>query len=144
MLQPQQILSTLKQIKHGRYIKITKSKDLGSGVTKVSDMLVRLGVSYSNMEINESRQTGSLPWGNWVAGLENLVIEHKGKYYLRITSTDPKHPESGADILSTTYFKNNTIITEEEAIQILGDKKLSASQSPVCNIKFENILSIGK
>jgi hypothetical protein len=139
----EQIINSIREAKKGRYIKLKKVKDLGEGVTKVSDMIIRLGVNYSNMSINENRTTGSLPWGQWVEGLANLVIEHKGNYYLRITSTDPENPESGADVIKTTYLMNNAEITKEEAISVVGDKKMEGKASPVYNVKFENILSIG-
>lgn len=139
----QEILSKLGTIKKGRYIKLTKVKDLGDGVTKESDMVIRLGVAFKNMKINKDRETGSLKWGRWVQGYENLVIEHKGNYYLRITSTDPSNPESGDDVIETRYLLGNNVITEEEALSIVGEKKLSSKPSSVYNIKFENIVRLG-
>lgn len=139
----QEILTALMQAKKGRYISLRKSKDLGEGVTKESDMVIRLGVNYANMAINAERETGSLPWGHWVEGLENLVIEHKGNYYLRITSTDPQHPESGADIIATRYIRNGAQISKEEALSIVGEKKMISKPSAVYNIKFENIIRLG-
>ena len=138
----QEILMKLAEAKKGRYINLTKAKDLGKGVTKESDMVIRLGVSYANMQINENRQTGQLPWGHWVEGLENLVIEHKGNYYLRITSTDPANPESGADVIATRYLMDGHEVTKQEVRELLGEEKGGAS--PVYNVKFENILKLGK
>lgn len=138
----QEILAKLAEAKKGRYINLTKVKDLGQGIVKESDMVIRLGVAYSNMKINEGRQTGQLPWGNWVEGLENLVIEHKGKFYLRISSTDPANPESGADVIATRYLKDGVEITKQDVLALVGEEKSSAS--PVYNIKFENILKLGR
>lgn len=138
----QEILTKLAEAKKGRYINLTKSKDLGQGIVKESDMVIRLGVSYANMQINENRQTGSLPWGKWVEGLENLVIEHKGNYYLRITSTDPANPESGADVIATRYLMNGVEVTKQEVRALIGEEKGGAS--PVYNVKFDNILKLGK
>lgn len=140
----QEILQKLAEVKKGRYINLTKIKDLGSGIVKESDMVIRLGVNYANMKINENKQTGQLPWGRWVEGLENLVVEHKGKYYLRITSTDPSHPESGADVIATRYLRNGQEISKEEVIYLIGENKTSSSASPVYNVKFENIVKLGK
>lgn len=139
----QQIMAKVLEAKKGRYISLSKAKDLGKGVVKESDMVIRLGVNYANMSINEGKQTGSLPWGHWVEGLENLVLEHKGNYYLRITSTTPENPQSGADVIATRYLLNGEQITREEAIAIVGEKKMKGSASPVYNLKFENILRIG-
>ena len=138
----QEILTKLAEAKKGRYINLTKAKDLGQGIVKESDMVIRLGVSYANMQINQDRQTGSLPWGHWVEGLENLVIEHKGNYYLRITSTDPANPESGADVVATRYLKDGAEITKHDVLTLVGEEKGGAS--PVYNVKFDNILKLGK
>ena len=138
----QEILMKLAEAKKGRYINLTKTKDLGQGIVKESDMVIRLGVSYANMQINENRQTGQLPWGKWVEGLENLVIEHKGNYYLRITSTDPANPESGADVIATRYLMNGVEVTKQEVRALIGEEKGGAS--PVYNVKFDNILKLGK
>lgn len=138
----QEILTKLAEAKKGRYINLTKAKDLGQGIVKESDMVIRLGVSYANMQINENKQTGSLPWGKWVEGLENLVIEHKENYYLRITSTDPANPESGADVIATRYLMNGVEVTKQEVRALIGEEKSGAS--PVYNIKFDNILKLGK
>ena len=140
----QEILTRLAESKKGRYINLTKSKDLGQGIIKESDMVIRLGVAYANMQINEDRQTGQLPWGKWVEGLENFVVEHKGNYYLRITSTDPANPESGSDVIATRYLMNGQEISKEQVIAIVGEAKLSGSASPVYNVKFENIIKLGR
>ena len=139
----QEILAKVLEAKRGRYVSLSKVKDLGEGVKKETDMVIRLGVNYANMGINEGKQTGSLPWGQWVEGLENLVLEHKGNYYLRVTSTTPENPESGADVIATRYILNGQVISKEDAIAIVGEKKMKGSASPVYNLKFENILRIG-
>jgi len=133
-----QILLALANVKKGRYISLKKVKDYGKGVTKESDLVIRLGVNYANMAINKDRQTPiqSLPWGSWVPGLENLVIEHKGNYYLRVASSYSSNNKS-------TYYLDGVQITKEDAIGIIGEKKLKSGNPDVYNIKFENILSIG-
>lgn len=139
----QEILNVLAEVKKGRYISLCKKKDLGEGIVKESDMVIRLGVSYANMSVNADHQTGSLPWGHWVPGLENLVVEHKGNYYLRVTSTNPEHLESGADVVATRYIKDGREISREDVIATIGEKKAASKASIVYNIKFENILRIG-
>ena len=139
----QEIMARVIEAKKGRYVSLTKMKDLGSGVVKETDMVIRLGVSYANMAINADKQTGSLPWGKWVEGLENLVIEHKGNYYLRVSSTTPENPDSGADVIATRYLLNGEEISRMDALSIVGEKKMSGNASPVYNLKFENILRLG-
>lgn len=155
-LTDQQILDALKEYVNGHYFNLTKEKDLGQGIRKETDMKFRFGINYSHMAINKDKDIGSLPWGHWVPGLENLVIEHtkvldkktgetETNYYLRVTSCDPAHPESGADVIATRYIDaNGNLITKAEAIAIVGEKKLQGSPRPVYNIKFSNIIKIGK
>lgn len=139
----QEILEKLSHVRKGCYISLTKAKDLGNGILKESDMHIRLGVNYANMSINKDKQTGSLPWGHWVEGLENLALEHKGKYYLRVSSTTPENPDSGADTIATRYYHNGVEVSREEALQIAEPKNTKSSSSPVYNIKFENIIRLG-
>lgn len=139
----QEIIQKVMAAKKGTYIQLTKVKDLGQGAVKESDLVIRLGVDYSHLAINEGKETGSLKWGHWVEGLEGLVLEHKGNYYLRVTSTDPAHPDSGADVIATRYLVNGQPASKEQVLSLVGEKPLTGSASPVYNIKFENIISIG-
>lgn len=149
-----QIISKITEAKKGRFINFTKKKDLGNGVKKITDMVIRLGVNYSNLSINAEKETGSLPWGQWQPGLENLVITHSKlnketgrmnkNYYLRITSKTPANPNSGADVVRTTYYKGRKKITREEAEQIVGAKKMESHAAAVYNVSFKNIIKIGK
>ncbi len=135
-MQNQQILNTIKTFKKGTYVPLTKIKDYGNGLVKKTDMVIRLGVSYQNMEINKDRVVEPLPWGSWVPGLENYVIEHKGNYYLRVSNTN-------SHISKSKYLLNNIEITKEIAETYIDPKKLKSKESAVYNIKFENIISIG-
>lgn len=133
-----EMFEKLKNVKRGRYIVLKKTKDLGHGITKVSEMTVRLGVEYANMKVNEGRQTGSLPWGHWVPGFEGLAIEHKGIFYLRVTSSYSKRVKS-------SYFDaTGAEISRQEAESVVGPKKMEASNPDVYNIRFESVLSLGK
>lgn len=139
----QEILNKLAEVKKGKYISLKKKKDLGENIlgekiTKISDLVIRLGVDYANMAINKDRTTPiqNLKWGQWVEGLEGLVIEHKGNYYLRVASAYSNTNKS-------TYYLNDQQITKEEVVQMLGEKKVQSSNPDVYNIKFENILALG-
>ena len=56
--------------------------------------------------IDENYEVGSLPWGKWVEGAENKVIEHKGEYYMRYYPSDKP---SRVD-----YYINDALATDEE------------------------------
>ena len=139
----QEILQKLKNTKKGTYVSLTKVKDLGNDIIKESDMRIRVGVNYKNLKANKNKEIQPLPWGKWVKGLENLVVEHKGNYYLRITSTNPNDLEKASDVIATRYIQNGKEISKEEVINQIGEKKLTSSPSIVYNIKFDNIIRIG-
>ena len=139
----QEILQKLQNTKKGTYVSLTKVKDLGNDIIKESDMRIRVGVNYKNLKANKNKEIQPLPWGKWVKGLENLVVEHKGNYYLRITSTNPNDLEKASDVISTRYIQNGKEISKEEVINQIGEKKLTSSPSIVYNIKFDNIIRMG-
>lgn len=130
-----EIISVVAQLKKGTYVSLIKRKDLGQGVVKITSMVIRTGINFANMQVNKDRQVGQLPWGNWVAGLENYVIEHKGKFYLRVYN-------SYSDSIASVYYLNGNEITKEQAIAIVGEKKLESHSSECYNIAFDNIVSI--
>lgn len=137
----QEILNKIGNVKKGIYISLKKKKDLGEGIEKISHLVIRLGIDFANMKINEGREIGSLPWGHWVEGLEGLVIEHTNKqgekqYYLRVAS-------SYANNGKCYYTKDGQEISKEEVITLIGEKKLENKALDVYNIKFENILELG-
>ena len=134
----QEILNKLGDVKKGRYVSLKKKKDLGEGIVKISELVIRLGVDYANMKINEDRTTPIQPlkWGHWVEGLEGLVIEHKGSYYLRVAS-------SYSNTTHSYYYKDDKQITKEDVIALIGEKKLKSVNPDVYNIKFENIIELG-
>jgi len=70
-------------------------------ITKRTEVRVQMRYSYENAVNNHIERNGgerdfkalSLPWGQWVEGCENLLIEHKGNYYLRMylfSKSEPK------------------------------------------------------
>lgn len=137
-MQANLVLAAINGIKNGKFFSLTKEKDLGQGVTKISRVTYRLGVKPANMKVykDAGREPGGLPWGQWVPGLEGRVIEHKGNFYLRVAESHAAYP-------SSQYYHNGNPITKEEATALVGEKKMASSgESPVYNIKFDNIIKI--
>lgn len=139
-METNEILKVLKSKRKGTYSSLTKIKDFGNGVVKETEMTIRLGVDYSKLSSNEGRQTGSLPWGKWVEGLENYVIEHtdkKGNHnmYLRVTS-------SGSHISKSKYLLNGQEVDKSVVESMIGSKKLESKESEVYNINFKNITKL--
>lgn len=136
-METKEILKVLQSKRKGTYASLTKIKDYGNGLVKETDMTVRLGVDFASLESNKGRTVGSLPWGKWVEGLENYVIEHtdkKGNYnmYLRITNTN-------SHISKSKYLLNGQEVDKTVAEQMIGTKKLTSKESEVYNINFKNI-----
>lgn len=141
-----QILEKLASIKKGKFISLKKKKDLGQGVEKVSDLVIRLGVDYSKMACAQGKEVGSLPWGHWVEGLEGLVIEHTKtdkKTGIQVTKNYLRVASSYSNTTRSYYYLNGKEISKQEAIDIIGEKKMATSNPDVYNIEFSNILELG-
>ena len=98
-------------------------------------MLVRMGIDFANMKVNEGRQVGELPWGEWE--VFPYVIKHKGNYYLRVYNAFVDNAKT-----YSTYELNGVEISKEKALEIVGEEKKS-KPSDCYTIKFDNIVSIG-
>lgn len=139
-MEMKEILEVLRSKRRGTYASLTKVKDYGNGLVKETDMTIRLGVNFANLESNKGRVIGQLPWGQWVSGLENYVIEHtdkKGNHnmYLRVTSTN-------AHISKSRYLLNGQEVDKAVAEEMIGTKKLSSKESEVYNVNFKNIIRL--
>lgn len=139
-MEMKEILEVLRSKRRGTYVSLTKVKDYGNGLVKETDMTIRLGVNFANLESNKGRVIGQLPWGQWVSGLENYVIEHtdkKGNHnmYLRVTSTN-------AHISKSRYLLNGQEVDKAVAEEMIGTKKLSSKESEVYNVNFKNIIRL--
>ena len=139
-MEMKEILEVLRSKRRGTYASLTKVKYYGNGLVKETDMTIRLGVNFANLESNKGRVIGQLPWGQWVSGLENYVIEHtdkKGNHnmYLRVTSTN-------AHISKSRYLLNGQEVDKSVAEEMIGTKKLSSKESEVYNVNFKNIIRL--
>jgi len=109
----------LKKIKECKLLAAHRGKVI---VTKESEYVTRIGISYNNMQdVIRKRQTGELPatpqpmaWGEWVPGLENYVKRHTKDgvvhLYFRCYTVkgDLKHSKA-------RYYVNGKEVTKEEA-----------------------------
>lgn len=117
-------------------IELVKIKDFGKGIIKETTMTVELGVEYRTLlEAKEydSKERHPLPWGHWLEGYENLIIEHKDAYYLRVAN--PK-------TVGSKYLVEGVETDPETAEKLIAPSKLKSSESVIYNIKFENIKQI--
>ena len=104
----------------------------------------RLGVNYGNLASVKSAGVapGPLPYGAWVPGKENLLIENKGSYQLRVTKTG-----NHRQLPKVKYYLNGEEVTKEElqALNVVLPSVWNrSSDTPVFNVKLENVIKIGR
>jgi hypothetical protein len=54
----------------------------GTVLTKHTVAVIRTGIAYANLGVNDGVDTGPLPWGQWA--IFPYVITHKGAEYVRL------------------------------------------------------------
>ena len=132
-----------------------KSKNNGDLILKDTFATVRKGVEYKNIkhvqEILMSKGqykidpiTGKpevfsecMSWGNWVDGYEGLLIENKGKVYVRLY-TSPNKPNS-------KYFLNGKEVSKDELkkLGVMQKSYWNKSEPTDCmTVKIKNIKEI--
>lgn len=157
------VLTALNNVKGCQFFNVeyiadcgfTKKSGLNGIFKKVTIRGGQINYSYEKAVNNRIAKQGgqatfvaqSLPWGSWK--IENLVIEHKGEYYLRFytannTKTDVIYFESNgtpctsqrvADIKAYLATKQDKSATQAAA-------GLVTNQVQPKNIKFSNILEL--
>lgn len=148
----EEILNNLKKVRNGAYTKIRFISTITSNknnknklVQKVTESVVRLGVTYAHIEVvkasgkKKNEDNFGLPWGQWDPNCSYL-IEHKGKYYLRCsTSRSPKHHANA------TYYIDGVECTKEEAAAVTNPGEWNNTKEMyVFTPNIENILALGK
>lgn len=129
------VLNIINEKRNGT-IELVKIKDFGKGIIKETTMTVELGVEYKTLveaKEYEAKEKHSLPWGHWLEGYENLIIEHKDAYYLRVANPS---------VTGSKYVVNGVETDPETAEKLIAPSKLKSSESVIYNIKFENIKQI--
>ena len=150
-----QILEKLDKKQKGSWFRVdwltdvpitAQAKRDGNVVLKYSHNSMRYGISYKNLEsvkekVAQGKElTHELSWGSWLPGREGLVIQHNGKYYIRLYTSPNKS--------TVTYFLNGRPI-EPDDLQAKGivqksywNKKNSDEKLECITIKAENIQDI--
>ena len=147
-----QIIDILSARQKGTFIPITfktedkpRSQYQGTRLTKVTEGVFRFGISYGNIgsvreaiDSGERKEVGSRPWGKWVPGYENVLLEHNGVKYLRIYTAPNK--------TTTRYFVNGLPVPKESyAHYLTGSKASKLGEEKLLFVKkTSDIISIGK
>jgi hypothetical protein len=83
----------------------------GHVLTKESTATVMTGVEYQSLSVNNDRETGELPWGEWVPEHYPYLIQHKGSFYARLYTVD--------GTIRTTYKIDGRIVKREDYLAML-------------------------
>lgn len=81
-------------------------------LTKESTATVMTGVEYQGLAVNNDRETGALPWGEWL--MYPYIIGHKGSEYARLYTVD--------GTIRTTYKVDGKIVRREDYLDLLQPK----------------------
>ncbi len=112
------IAAALLSVPAGQFVGVSWSrpmktrKGISDIITKSVRSTVQVGAKHDNRAaVIEARANGDapaenqgLPWGKWVDGQENRLIEHKGAFYLRLY---PVHNADGTPRACKTVFRLN-------------------------------------
>lgn len=93
----------------------------GEKILKRTEMIVRVGVEYKNLTVNADKETGSLPFGEFV--IYPYIIKYTNKegvtkFYLRVTSTFNEMQKCKVKF----YTEDGMEITRPEAVERCGAK----------------------
>jgi len=110
-------------------------------LSKQVSATLRAGITYENMKVNEDKETGPLPWGEWEN--VNYTIAHKGQRYVRLTPSASKGQRP-----TSRFFADGVEVTREAFAAYLTPseaKKLLEGESPTCfNVKESNLIGLGE
>lgn len=147
-----EILNVIENTKKGTYVRIehksvkTPLKEhKGDLIEKYSITIGRLGCDYQNLKDTQQKITegviepnGQLKWGHWREGYVNLIIDHKEKSYLRVSTSQVHHTTS-------KWYLNGVETTKQWLIEnkYISESKATSNITSVFNIEFSNIIKIG-
>lgn len=139
-------LEIKKEIKSGSYVMVEWERTCSECLKSYKGMVkkhckgvLRLGVSYSNMERNKDKEMGSLPQGVWKV-VNEIIEKDNGDLMLRLTTSEnPKHKTT------SEYIFNGNVVEKQWLVDngILGNRKPNAFSGGIFNINLRDVISIG-
>ena len=102
-------------------------------LTKRVSATVMVGVEYANLAVNNDRETGSLPWGEWVKDQYPWLIEHKGTTYARLYTVD--------GTVRSTYYVDGREVKREDFLALLTPSAREAARpnGGTITVKLDNL-----
>lgn len=146
----EKLLRVLKDRQKGTFINVTyRSNDKpraefrSAELHKVTQAVVRFGIKYGNMEKIRSAIAEGLrgpvkprSWGEWVDGFENILLQHKGNYYLNVYPSEHRR--------HTWYYVNGIQVSPEAYQKYLRPSDQNKKRPTTMTVNIDNIISLGK
>jgi hypothetical protein len=103
----------------------------GRHLRKVATATIRTGVQYANLAVNADRETGKLPFGEWV--VYPYIITHRGVDYARLYVLD--------GTIRTVYFVDGVEVGREAFLSYLtpSQRKPSRPTGGTITPKLESV-----
>lgn len=106
-------------------------------VQKIVTATTQTGVDYANLAVNEGRETGSLPWGEWA--LFPWIIVHKDREYVRLT---------GVRNVTTEWFIDGESVSKADALELFTPSGRAAAwksdaEITAFTVALENVVLVG-
>ena len=145
-------LAIVQNIQPGEFFRLSWEKDeepaaahrkAGVVLTKRVRAVVRAGIDFANLGVNEGREIGSLPWGEWDEESNHTLIFTRDKetqvpstFYARVYINRVTEAE---------YLVNGEQVTRDEYVQYLVPSKRdkAASIGNIANITLDNVTEAG-
>ena len=145
-------LDIVKGIQPGAFFRLAWEKDeapaaahrkAGVVLTKRVRAVVRAGIDFANMKVNEGRETGPLPWGEWDDESNHTLIftrdedtNDPSKFYARVYINRVTEAE---------YFVNGQQVARDEYVQYLipSKREKPASVGNIANITLDHVTEAG-
>ena len=134
------LFNVLSNLSNGTFVSVVSATEpkllkrgnplAGAKVVKLTKAVLQFGYSYENAVNNRiaegNFEAEGLPWGSWVKGFENKIIEHNGELYARFYEKKNDHRE-------VIYLVNGEMASEEEVaiIKQFTPKSYSNRQAEV-------------
>ena len=130
-------------------------KVISGVVTKLVTTSCQVNYSYESAVNNRLEKQGServfkaqsLPWGAWVEGFENKLIEHKGNLYLcyyDVANAKPKATSSDTATVAPKVASTNTKVAPTSITSKGGPKVVSPASNTNTILKAGEIRPLSK
>ena len=136
-MKKEQIIRFFDTYKKGTYTKVVKATTK-NGFTKVTKMVCRFVNYYNVASVKEKGATPQAP-----RDYEETIIPHILKVNHHTNNTLLNVYVTNHHKAHTEYYYNDTIITEAQYYEGIGEKKRDYAPTPLFSFKADEVVSLG-